>query len=175
MTDSEKELKLRGGTRSECGRTPKMRRSNNGTVRSCSEKYLDSLYLLAEATKGSDCSTYAQLKPINRCKVTNFNNFDKQNGDYALLNKINGDYDYVQLKQQTQDTIYQEKLNVTSTKRQILLAITDDYSSDEIKVKKGDVVKMLACKEHEDKIWYFIRNREGSEAYIPSTVGSEFL
>lgn len=137
-----------------------MRRSNNnGTARSCSEKYLDSLYLLAsQPTKVTDNSNYAQLKPTNRCKVTNFNNFDKLNGDY------------VQLKQQNQ-----EKLDIISTKRQVLLAITEDFSSDILSVKKGDVVKMLACKEYEDKIWYFIRNREGLESYIPSGIASEFL
>lgn len=160
MTDSEKDLKLRGGTRSECGRTPKMKRTNNGTIRTCSEKNLDSLYLLAsQPAKIADHSTYAQLKPTNRCKVSNFNKFDKLNGDY------------VQLKQQ-----YDEKLNITATRqRQVLLAITDDYNNDLIKVKRGDVVKMLACKEYEDNIFYFIRNREGVESYIPSQIASEFL
>lgn len=136
-----------------------IKRINNGTVRSCSEKYLDSLYLLASQPKKiTDHATYAQLKPTNQFKITNSNNFDKVNGDY------------VQLKQQ-----HQEKLNVTSTKRQVLLAIVDDYKSDTISVKKGDVVKMLACKEYEDKMWYFIKNREGLESYIPSEIGSEFL
>lgn len=144
-----------------------MRRSSNGTVRSCSEKYLDSLYLLAKSqpTKIITESTYAQLKPTNRIKVTNYNNYDK----------INNNGDYVQLKQQNHSQ-NQDKLNVTtSQKRQVLLAITEDYKSDVISVKKGDVVKMLACKEYEDKIWYYIRSREGLESYIPSNVASEFL
>lgn len=96
--------------------------------------------------------------------MTNFNNFDKINGDY------------VQLKHN------QEKLNlnanincIRSSKRQMLLAITDDFKSDLATVKKGDVVKLLACKEYEDKVWYFIKNREGFECYIPSEITSEFL
>lgn len=128
--------------------------------RSCSEKYLDSLYLLASQPKINTENSYAQLKPSEQqqCKVvTNVNN-------------LNGDYDYVQLK-------HQEKLTNLSTygKRQMLLAITDDFMSDVVSVKKGDVVKLLACKEYEDKLWYFVKNREGCECYIPSEIASEFL
>jgi hypothetical protein len=154
LTDSEKELQLRGGTRSEGRRTPKLRRSN----RSCSEKYLDSLYLQAASTPKTVDHSYAQLKPTNKCKLTNYNNFDKINGDY------------VQLKHN------HEKVNI---KRQILLAITENYSSDMIQVKEGDVVSLLACKEYQEKgslrQWYFIRNREGFEGYIPAAITDEFL
>jgi hypothetical protein len=157
LTDSEKELQIHGGTRSEGRRTPKMRRNPS---RTCSEKYLDSLYLLASQPKIIDHS-YAQLKPTNKCKVTNFNNFDKLNGDY------------VQLKHN------QEKVSLNANAklqtRQMLLAITDDFASDKTSVKKGDVVKLLACKEYDDKLWYFIKNRENSEFYIPSAIATEFL
>ena len=102
----------------------------------------------------------AQLKPTIKCKLTNFNNFDKVNGDY------------VQLKHS------QEKINF-STKRQILLAITENYALDMITVKEGVLVSLLACKECQDKDsisqWYFIRSREGFEGYIPSTITDEFL
>ncbi len=128
-TDSEKDFKLYDRARSEC---------------SCSEKYLDNLYLLAsQSPKITDQSNYAKLKPVNRYKISNLNNGD-----------------YVQLKQ---------------TQRQVLLAITEDFNSDVLSVKKGDVVKMLACKEYEDKVWYFVRNEEGFESYIPSNIASEFL
>lgn len=104
--------------------------------------------------------SYAQLKPTNKCKITNFNNFDKVNGDY------------VQLKHN------HEKVNLSS-KRQVLLAITANYSSDVIQVKEGDVVSLLACKEYQDKgsirSWYFVRNREGLEGYVPSNITDEFL
>jgi hypothetical protein len=155
LTDSEKEHQLRGGTRSEGRRTPKLRRSSS---RSCSEKHLDSLYLRAASTPKVVDHAYAQLKPTNKCNLTNFNNFDKINGDY------------VQLKHN------HEKVNV---KRQILLAITENYSSDMIQVKEGDVVSFLACKEYQEKgavrQWYFIRNREGFEGYVPATITDEFL
>lgn len=148
-------MQQHGGTRSEGRRTPKLRRTS--TNRTCSEKYLDSLYLLASQPKIIDHS-YAQLKPTNKCKLTNFNNFDKLNGDY------------VQLKHN------QEKINLSvSSKRQMLLAIIEDFSSDVMCVKKGDVVKLLACKEYEDKLWYFIKNRDGNEFYIPKSVATEFL
>lgn len=69
-----------------------------------------------------------------------------------------------------------EKVNI---KRQILLAITENYSSDMIQVKEGDVVSFLACKEYQEKgtvrQWYFIRNREGFEGYIPASITDEFL
>lgn len=156
LTDSEKEQQLRGGTRSEGRRTPKLKRSN----RSCSEKYLDSLYLRAASQPKVVDHSYAQLKPTNKCKLTNYNNFDKLNGDYVQL-KHNHD-----------------KVSVM-TKRQVLLAVTENYSSDVMQVKEGDVVSLLACKEYQDKgsirLWYFIRNREGLEGYIPSTITDEFL
>lgn len=113
QTDSEKEQIVRGGgTRSEGRQTPKMKKSS----RACSEKHLDSLYLRASQPKVID-HAYAQLKPTDKCKSTNFNNFDKINGDYVQL-KYN-----------------EEKFNLSSnTRRQILLAITENYTSDTIQV-----------------------------------------
>lgn len=153
---------MRSGTRSEGRRTPKLRRNS----RSCSEKYLDSLYLRAASQPKVVDHSYAQLKPTNKCKLTNFNNLDKASGDYVQL-KHNHD-----------------KVNI-NTKRQILLAITENYSSDMIQVKEGDVVSLLACKEYQDKDglysgssvrqWYFVRNRGGIEGYIPSSIADEFL
>lgn len=69
-----------------------------------------------------------------------------------------------------------EKVNI---KRQILLAVTENYSSDTVEVKEGEVVSLLACKEYQEKggirQWYFIRNREGTEGYIPASITDEFL
>lgn len=158
LTDSEKELQLRGESRSEGKRTPKLRRSD----RSCSEKYLDNLYLRAasQPTKIADHS-YAQLKPTNKCNLTNFNNFDKVNGDY------------VQLKHSY------EKVNFNNKIRQVLLAVTENYSSDLIQVNEGDIVSLLAYKEYEDqgkvRQWCFVRTREGFEGYIPRIITNEFL
>lgn len=142
LTDSEKEVQLhRSGARSEGRQTPKLKRKN--PTRTCSEKYLDSLYLLASQPKIIDYA-YAELKPTAQVSTASNN---------------------------------QDKLNVNiSTKRKILLAITDDFTSDYYtSVKKGDVVRLLACKEYEDKIWYFIKNKDGSECYIPSFIATEFL
>lgn len=153
LTDSEKELQMRG-SQSEGRRTPKLRRSD----RSCSEKHLDSLYLRAASQPKILDHSYAQLKPTNKCKIMNFNNFDKVNGDY------------VQLKHN------HEKVNFNTKLRQVLLAVTDNYSSDTIQVKEGDIVSLLACKEYQDNHqWCFIRNREGYEGYIPKSITNEFL
>lgn len=147
---------MRSGTRSEGRQTPKLRR----TSRSCSEKYLDSLYLRAASQPKVIDHSYAQLKPTNKCKLTNGNNFDKEMGDYLQLKH---NYD---------------KVNI-NTRRQVLLAITENFTSDLIQVKEGDVVSLLAYKEYPDKgsirQWYFVRNREGFEGYIPSRIADEFL
>ncbi|CRK95551.1 CLUMA_CG009016, isoform A [Clunio marinus] len=156
LTDSEKEVQLRGGTRSEGRRTPKLRRSDQ----SWSEKYLDSLYLKAASQPKTIDHSYAQLKPTNMCTLTNYNNFDKLNGDY------------VQLKHN------RDKINL-NTRRQVLLAITENFASDMIQVIEGDIVSLLAYKEYQEsgalRQWYFIRNSEGFEGYIPSSITNEFL
>lgn len=147
------------GTKSEGRRTPKLRRSD----RSCSEKYLDSLYLRAASQPKIFDHSYASLKPTNKCNLLNFNNFDKMNGDY------------VQLKHS------HEKVNFNTKLRQVLLAVTENYSSDIIQVKEGDIVSLLACKEYQDqgtgsiRQWYFVRSREGIEGYIPKSITNEFL
>lgn len=157
LTDSEKELQLRSESKSEGRRTPKLRRSD----RSCSEKYLDNLYLRAASQPKIVDHAYAQLKPTNKCNLTNFNNFDKINGDY------------VQLKHS------HEKVNLNAKLRQVLLAVTENYSSDIIDVNEGDIVSLLACKEYDDKgtvrQWCFVRTREGFEGYIPKSITNEFL
>lgn len=119
------------------------------------------MYLRAASQPKTIDHSYAQLKPTNKCTLTNYNNFDKLNGDYVQL-KHNHD-----------------KVNLI-TRRQVLLAITENYSSDFIQLKEGDVVSLLACKEYKDKdsvnqTWYFIRNRDGFECYIPSRITDEFL
>ncbi|CAO1328512.1 unnamed protein product [Diamesa tonsa] len=129
LTDSEKEQQLRGGTRSEGRRTPKLKRNN----RSCSEKHLDSLYLRAAS------------QPKEKIKDT----------------KIN--------------------LNATKSIRQTLLAINENYSSDTLQVKKGDVVSLLACKEYPEKDsgnfsqWFYIKNQANQESWIPTNIADEFL
>ena len=169
MTDSEKE-QMRVGTRSEGRRTPKLKRSN----RSCSEKNLDNLYLQAASQVKVADHSYAQLKPTNKCRLSNYN-ADKLAGEYISLQ---------QKVPVSQTPTSESSTKSTSIKsiRQTLLAITENYCSDTIQVRKGDVVSLLACKEYQEKgsanyrQWFFIRNREGAEGYIPSEkAGNGFL
>lgn len=67
LTDSEKEFKLYGGTRSE---GPKL---NTKINLSCSEKFLDSLYLQAASQPKTLDPSYAQLKPTNKYVYDNIN------------------------------------------------------------------------------------------------------
>lgn len=140
------------GTRSEGRRTPNHLRSNS--YRTCSELYFDNLYLRA-ACQPKTVAPSVALKS----QITNCNNLDKTSGDY------------VQLKPK-----HEMKFNM---KRQILLAITESYSSDTISVKEGDVVSLLAFRDKDNELvsnpWYFIRNQEGYEGYIPSSITNEFL
>jgi hypothetical protein len=175
MTDSEKELRMRSGTRSEGRRTPRLKRNN----RTCSEKNLDTLYLRAASQPKMVDQSYAQLKPTNKCKSIldqNNDNFDKTNGDYVILQQRTNQ----QLASQKPNL--EKSFNKSSSVRQTLLAITEDFRSDTISVTKGDVVTLVACKEYLEngassyKQWFFIRNREGHEGYIPAEVaGHGFL
>lgn len=179
LTDSEKEIQLRGsGTRSEGRRTPKLKRTN----RSCSEKNLDSLYLRAASQPKLVDPSYAQLKPTNKCKTSNYNNLEKAVGDYVLLKHQKGKSITTNSNSSTNSSNLKVSLGQTQSIRQTLLAITDDYNGEAVSVRKGDVVSLLACKEYQEKgsanhrQWFFIRNRDGNEGYIPSEVaGHGFL
>lgn len=66
--------------------------------------------------------------------------------------------------------------------RQTLLAVTENYTSTSIAVKKGDVVTLLACRQVLDPRrmmpvqWFFVRARDGAQGYIPAEVaGHGFL
>lgn len=106
LTDSEKEIQqMRGGTRSEGRRTPRLKRgstnSRSTTSITCnSEKNLDSLYLrVANQPKSIDSQTqFAQLKlttkVLNPLKVDNQNNLEK------LTAAASNASDYVHLQKQ---------------------------------------------------------------------------
>lgn len=176
MTDSEKEIQLRGGTRSEGARTPRLRRVS----KQCGEKNVDLLYLRAASQPKLQEKSYAQLKSTSKmCKsTTSTENVPKTNDDYVLL-------------QHKKPPIYPQhimKTNATSrpsgtrSLRQTLLAVTENFVSTAISVKKGDVVTLLACKQIHDKRlqqpiqWFFVRSRDGQEGFIPAEVaGHGFL
>jgi DNA-binding GntR family transcriptional regulator len=164
MTDSEKELKLR--TRSEGRRTPRLKRNN----RACSEKNLDTLYL--KAASQPKHVEYAQLKPTNKLQV-NMDYLTKATSDYVILQKLR-----TPKPNYLESTAIEQQTSI----RQTLVAITEDYKSDQLSVVKGDVVTLVACKSYQQKgsidyqQWFFIRNRDGTEGYIPAKVaGHGFL
>lgn len=165
---------MKVGTRSEGRRTPESSKKLKRRNRSCSEKNLDQLYLQAASQVKVADHSYAQLKPTNKCKLTNYNT-EKLAGDYVSLQHK------ATVSQTTSSTNSTPSTSIKSI-RQTLLAITENYCSDTIQVRKGDVVSLLACKEYHEKgsanyrQWFFIRNRDGAEGYIPSEkAGNGFL
>lgn len=213
MTDSEKEIQLRGGTRSEGARTPRLKRTNatvtiaTATAKpQCGERNVDVLYLRAASQPKIAEKSYAQLKTTNKCytlgKLSVGNNVSQVGvsatttaDDYVLLhhkkplqicpiataNKLA----YMQAATTTTGsslTIASTKSSRTQQLRQTLLAITENFASTAIVVKKGDVVTLLACHQVNDKRlsqpmqWFYVRARDGTEGYIPASVaGHGFL
>lgn len=173
MTDSEKEIQLRGGTRSEGARTPRLRR----TSKQCGEKNVDLLYLRAASQPKLQEKSYAQLKSTTKmCKSSE--HAAKPNDDYVLLqHKKPPMYPQSNVK-----PTGNARFNGTRSLRQTLLAVTENFVSSAISVKKGDVVTLLACKQIQDKRlqqpiqWFFVRSRHGQEGFIPAEVaGHGFL
>ena len=165
MTDSEKEIQLRGGTRSEGARTPRMHRN-----KSCGERNVDVLYLRAASQPKLTEKSYAQLRTTSKLGKSLVNTDD------TSIKSTNNEYPLLQPSKQLQ------KQQQSMLKRQTLLAITDNFSSGTVAVKKGDVVTLLACKQVIDKRfaqpiqWFYVRCRNGSEGYIPAEVaGHGFL
>lgn len=157
MTDSEKELQMRG-TRSEGARTPRSRRS-----KSCGEKQVDALFLRAT----SQPKLHEKPAPLKISPL-------------LCAPKANIHDEYVSLlpKPRRGPTLGQIKSPLLL--RETLLAVRENYMSDSVNVRKGDVVTLLACKEYRDKNschqWFFVKTREGGEGYIPAEVaGHGFL
>lgn len=211
MTDSEKEIQLRGGTRSEGARTPRLKRTNAAVTNAvaagkpqCGERNVDVLYLRAASQPKLAEKSYAQLKATNKCytlgKLSVGSNVEQVSitatttDDYVLLhhkkplhcpiataNKLA----YLQATTATTGsslTIASTKSSRTQQLRQTLLAITENFTSTSIVVKKGDVVTLLACHQVNDKRlnqpmqWFYVRARDGTEGYIPASVaGHGFL
>ncbi|XP_059619250.1 uncharacterized protein LOC132263484 [Phlebotomus argentipes] len=152
MTDSEKELQMRG-TRSEGARTPRSKRS-----KSCGEKQVDALFLRAT----SQPKLYEKPAPV---KIT-------------CIPKPNIHDEYVSLLPKPRRAPLAIKSPLLL--RETLLAVRENYMSESVNVRKGDVVTLLACKEYRDKNscrqWFFVKTRDGGEGYIPAEVaGHGFL
>uniref|UniRef100_A0A1B0CPU7 SH3 domain-containing protein n=2 Tax=Lutzomyia longipalpis TaxID=7200 RepID=A0A1B0CPU7_LUTLO len=157
LTDSEKELQMRG-TRSEGARTPRSRRS-----KSCGEKQVDALFLRAT----SQPKLYEKPAPV---RISPYS---------CGAPKPNLHDEYVSLLPKPRRGA---PLGIKSPLllRETLLAVRENYMSESVSVRKGDVVTLLACKEYRDKNscrqWFFVKTRDGGEGYIPAEVaGHGFL
>lgn len=185
MTDSEKELQLRGGTRSEGARTPRLRRQ-----RMCNEKNVDALYLRAASQPKLTDKCYAQLKPTHKYKLSthppSIAASDKSNDNYISLQPRFRPHRPLPTapanNNNNTNTITNNNNIIPPPKpmRQTLLAITDNYDSESVSVKKGDVVILIACKESrtptKTQQWFYIRTRDNSIGFIPAEIaGNGFL
>lgn len=180
---------MRGGTRSEGARTPRLRRN---VKQPCGERNVDVLYLRAASQPKLTEKAYAQLKSTNKCytmqrtkqqQVYESNDNPKTTDEYVLLHHKKPDSSS-NLHQQQNPTIKPNTVTTThrSLLRQTLLAITDNFVSLNIAVRKGDVVTLLACRQVIDKHlsqpmqWFYVRARDGAEGYIPAEcAGHGFL
>lgn len=192
MTDSEKEMQLRGGTKSEGRPTPRLKRS----TKTCSEKKFDTLYLRTTTTakpKIINQSFISQTAKLvnNHNKYLENSTFEKAKSEYgvALNNRMKYDNidDNKSSKSNTKTpasigtaagTVSQSNSNCVKSVRQILLAITEKYVTDSISVQKGEVVTLLFKEEIKQNYrhWFYIRKRDGKEGYIPAKVaGHGFL
>ncbi|GAB0092554.1 uncharacterized protein DMENIID0001_075560 [Sergentomyia squamirostris] len=149
LTDSEKELQLRG-TRSEGARTPRSRRS-----KSCGEKQVDALFMRAT----SQPKLHEKPAPVKISPLPNIHD------EYVSL-----------LPKPRRGAPLKSPLLL----RETLLAVRENYMSESVSVRKGDVVTLLACKEYRDKNscrqWFYVKTRDGGEGYIPAEVaGHGFL
>lgn len=176
MTDSEKEIQLRGGTRSEGARTPRLRRNKQP----CGERNVDVLYLRAASQPKFTEKSYTQLRP---CSQKIYRPTPIPDGSLSAQMKSSTD-EYVLLHHRKSPAHTQQQhipkvpiQNSIRSLRQTLLAITENFVSGSISVNKGDVVTLLACKQlTPGKQWFYVRARNGGEGFIPAEVaGHGFL
>ncbi|XP_055846550.1 uncharacterized protein LOC129912354 [Episyrphus balteatus] len=197
MTDSEKEIRLRGGTRSDGARTPRLKRiPPSGTL----EHHVDKLYLRAASQPKLTEKAYAQLKSTNLYKKqAAAAAANKANATAtltptltpAIVNSCNASVrtsnnEYLQqhktkLLQKQQSLMSQKAASTASSEnrslRQTLVAIMMDYATQSITLQKGEIVTLCECRESKDRRqWFYVRTRDGREGYIPAEVaGHGFL
>lgn len=197
MTDSEKEIRLRGGTRSDGARTPRLKRVPPSDTL---EHHVDKLYLRAASQPKLTEKAYAQLKSTHLHKkqaaisTANKTTITTQNHTLtpALINSFNASVrtssneDYIlqhkaKLLQKQQLLMSQKAASSVSSEnrslRQTLVAIMMDYSTQSITLQKGEIVTLCECRESRDRRqWFYVRTRDGREGYIPAEVaGHGFL
>uniref|UniRef100_T1GQT5 SH3 domain-containing protein n=1 Tax=Megaselia scalaris TaxID=36166 RepID=T1GQT5_MEGSC len=149
MTDSEKEVQLRGGTRSEGARTPRPKKYYHQPKPATT--YSQSAKLAEKA--------YAQLRTIQMCT--------EQKAQEAM--KLQ--------QQKTKEKTAVHHKRFSKGLRQTLVAITNNYTSENLTVQKGDIVTLVECRESKDhKQWFYVKTRDDREGFIPAEVaGHGFL
>lgn len=165
MTDSEKE-QLRGGTKSECGRTRPKQKFYTDSMSAYGERTFDKLYL-----KATSCS---KLKDL--CDDSSvMSSITSKTNDFNLKNK----YSIRKKKQKYNDS----KNHVRYVSRHTLLVVEKDYEGSKIintlSVRKGDVVILVqggGIEADVDSEWFYVRNKDGAEGFIPASIaGHGFL
>lgn len=157
MTDSEKE-QLRGGTKSECGRSRVKSNFYDDTLSAYSEKTFDKLYLKAT-------SSFPKLKDICDDNTAFNNRFGTKSQDNKLK--------YNNKRRQRQ----KENINLSYTTRHTLLIVESDFEGSKsiktLTVNKGEVVILVQGESVEadvDSEWFYVRNKDGEEGFIPAAI-----
>ncbi|KAL5292770.1 hypothetical protein ACFFRR_011499 [Megaselia abdita] len=190
MTDSEKEVQLRGGTRSEGARTPRPKKYYHQqkpvTQYSYGEQNFDKLYLRTASQPKLAEKAYAQLRTIQMCteqkaqealKLQQLKQQQQQQQHHQ-----NQQHQQIQQSQTQQQHMIKEKTAMHHKRfskglRQTLVAITNNYTSENLTVQKGDIVTLVECRESKDhKQWFYVKTRDDREGFIPAEVaGHGFL
>ncbi|XP_077288955.1 uncharacterized protein LOC143913183 [Arctopsyche grandis] len=154
MTDSEKE-QLRGGTKSECGRSRPKSNYYEDTMSAYSEKTFDKLYLKAT-------TSCPKLKEIYNDNISHL-----QSPESKMKQSV-------YKKRQWQK---ENNAQVSHTTRHTLLVVESDYegskSINTLTVQKGDVVILVQGDSIEadvDSEWFYVRNKDGGEGFIPAVI-----
>lgn len=171
MTDSEKEVQLRGGTRSEGARTPRPKKYHHQpkptTQYSYGEQNFDKLYLRTASQPKLAEKAYAQLRTIQMCT---------EQREALKLQQLQTQQQQQQQQQNKEKTAIHHK-RFSKGLRQTLVAITNNYTSENLTVQKGDIVTLVECREAKDhKQWFYVKTRDDREGFIPAEVaGHGFL
>lgn len=149
MTDSEKEIQLREGSRSEGTRTPRLKRS----TKVCNEKNVDTLYLRAASQ-----TKLAHIKSTSK-STTKINS--SSNDEYVSLKP--------KLRDETSKSLRQTLLAINDNYVSDSISVNN---GDVVTLLGCRETKYAGSV----KQWFYIKCRNGKEGYIPAVVaGHGFL
>jgi hypothetical protein len=134
------------GTQSEGRRTPKVRRNHRSS----------SFYATGEKLLVKEVDSL-YLKATYHTKI---------------------DHGYAQLKPTNKCISNNETktYDKNEVKKLLLVVITENYSTNEIQVNKGDIVSVITCQTDTlNRLWYKVKGRDGIEGKIPASIVDEFL